>query len=108
MTINRTTKIALSLSSLAIAISAGVNAAPDAPGFAAAKQAQTSPLPKRYIVKFKNADAPALMSESSLQSSDQLATTMNYQPQVAEISAQHSVLNKAQAKEMKRDRKSVV
>ncbi len=102
MTINRTTKIALSLSSLAIAISAGVNAAPDAPGFAAAKQAQTSPLPKRYIVKFKNADAPALMSESSLQSSDQLATTMNYQPQVAEISAQHSVLNKAQAKEMKR------
>ncbi|MGL5664984.1 MAG: S8 family serine peptidase, partial [Shewanella sp.] len=38
----------------------------------------------------------------SLQSSDQLATTMNYQPQVAEISAQHSVLNKAQAKEMKR------
>ncbi|ABI38468.1 peptidase S8 and S53, subtilisin, kexin, sedolisin [Shewanella sp. MR-4] len=98
MTINRTTKIALSLSSLAIAISAGVHAAPDAPGFAAAMQAQTSPLPKRYIVKFKNADAPALMSESS----DQLATTMNYQPQVAEISAQHSVLNKAKAKEMKR------
>lgn len=53
MTINRTTKIALSLSSLAIAISAGVQAAPQAPGFAAALQAQTSPLPKRYIVKFK-------------------------------------------------------
>ena len=102
MTINRTTKIALSLSSLAIAISASVHAAPDVPGFNAAMQAQTYPLPKRYIVKFKNADAPALMSVDSAQVSDQLPTTMNYQPKVAEISAQHSVLNKAQAKEMKR------
>jgi len=66
MTINRTTKIALSLSSLAIAISAGVQAAPQAPGFAAALQAQTSPLPKRYIVKFKNADAAAIMSASNV------------------------------------------
>ncbi|EGM69521.1 S8 family serine peptidase [Shewanella sp. HN-41] len=106
MTINRTTKIALSLSSLAIAISAGVQAAPQAPGFAAAMQAQTSPLPKRYIVKFKNANA-AMMSAGNLQASDDaqanaLSTSMNYQPQVAEISAQHSVLNKVQAKEMKR------
>lgn len=106
MTINKTTKIALSLSSLAIAISAGVQAAPQAPGFAAAMQAQTSPLPKRYIVKFKNANA-AMMSAGNLQASDDaqanaLSTSMNYQPQVAEISAQHSVLNKVQAKEMKR------
>ncbi|PIW60714.1 S8 family serine peptidase [Shewanella sp. CG12_big_fil_rev_8_21_14_0_65_47_15] len=106
MTINRTTKIALSLSSLAIAISAGVQAAPQAPGFAAAMQAQTSPLPKRYIVKFKNAGA-AVMSADNLQATNDaqanaLSTSMNYQPQVAEISAQHSVLNKAQAKEMKR------
>lgn len=112
MTINRTTKIALSLSSLAIAISAGVQAAPQAPGFAAALQAQTSPLPKRYIVKFKNADAAAIMSASNVQSmsdqqssnatTDALPSTMNYQPQMAEISAQHTALNKVQAKEMKR------
>ncbi|MCP3130402.1 S8 family serine peptidase [Shewanella sp. KJ2020] len=106
MTINRTAKIALSLSSLAIAISAGVQAAPQAPGFAAAMQAQTSPLPKRYIVKFKNADA-AVMSTDNLQATDDtqanaLSTSMNDQPQAAEVSAQHSVLNKVQAKEMKR------
>lgn len=106
MTINRTAKIALSLSSLAIAISAGVQAAPQAPGFAAAMQAQTSPLPKRYIVKFKNADA-AVMSTDNLQATDDtqanaLSTSMNYQPQAVEVSAQHSVLNKVQAKEMKR------
>lgn len=106
MTINRTAKIALSLSSLAIAISAGVQAAPQAPGFAAAMQAQTSPLPKRYIVKFKNAGA-AVMSTDNLQATDDtqanaLSTSMNYQPQAVEVSAQHSVLNKVQAKEMKR------
>jgi serine protease len=103
MTINKTTKIALSLSSLALAISAGVHAAPEAAGFGAALQAQTSPLPKRYIVKFKNTGAAEIMSANSLQAaSDALPTTMNYQPQMAEISVQHSVLNKAQAKEMKR------
>lgn len=106
MTINRTAKIALSLSSLAIAISAGVQAAPQAPSFAAAMQAQTSPLPKRYIVKFKNAGA-AVMSTDNLQATDDtqanaLSTSMNYQPQAVEVSAQHSVLNKVQAKEMKR------
>jgi len=102
MRIDKTTKIALSLSSLAIAISAGVNAAPEALGFAAAMQSQTSPLPKRYIVKFKNADAAVQISTENVQASEQLPTTMNYQPQLAEISAQHSVLNKANAREMKR------
>ncbi|WP_175470408.1 protease inhibitor I9 family protein, partial [Vibrio cholerae] len=56
----------------------------------------------RYIVKFKNADAAVQISAENVQASDQLPTTMNYQPQVAEISAQHSVLNKANAREMKR------
>lgn len=107
MTRNKGTKIALGLSSLTIAISVGINAAPLPLDLAAGMQAQTSPLPKRYIVKFKNADTAAAMSANNLQSTegvqvDALPTTMDYQPMVAEISAQHSALNKVQAKEMKR------
>lgn len=105
MTIKRNTTLALSLSSLALAISANVNAAPETIGFTPLEQTQTSPLPTRYIVKFKNAEAAQNVSASSQQdpnNTDILPTTMDYQPQLAEISAQHRTLNKLQAKEMKR------
>lgn len=105
MTIKRNTTLVLSLSSLALAISASVNAAPETIGFAPIAQAQTSPLPKRYIVKFKNAEAAQSISannQQSIVSDESLPTTMDYQPQLAEISEQHRTLNKLQAKEMKR------
>ncbi len=91
--------LAVSLSSLAIAISAGINAAPINNQFFAAQSQleQQSPLPKRYIVKFRN--APQANSDASIDTSN---TSMDYQPRSHEIFGHHRALNSVNAKEMKR------
>ncbi|NMH66024.1 S8 family serine peptidase [Shewanella salipaludis] len=96
MTMRKSTSIALSLSTLALAISAAVTAAPQGLHQAQNQLAQHSPLPKRYIVKFKNAQAASVASAAAN------INSMAYQPQSDEISAQHRALNKVKAKEMKR------
>ena len=96
MTISKHHKIALSLSTLALAITAGVNAAPVQTGLLPAQANQASPLPKRYIVKFKNEQAAQL----SQQADD--FNTMQYEPQTFEVFEQHRAMNSVQAKEMKR------
>ena len=92
MTISKQKSIALTLSSLALAISAGVHAAP----FNSASSAD-SPLPKRYIAKFKNELAAA-----QLESQANDVNSMQYQPRTHEVFEQHRALNSVQAKEMKR------
>ncbi|MBB1269572.1 S8 family serine peptidase [Shewanella sp. SR44-3] len=95
-------KIALSLSSLALAISASVNAAPAPLNISAANMnaAQEAPLPKRYIVKFKNQNAAQSFSSAaaiSIANDD-----MSYQPRTNEVFSQLRALNSTKAKEMKR------
>ncbi|AQS36970.1 putative pre-peptidase,subtilase family protease,PA domain-containing protein [Shewanella psychrophila] len=100
MTISKTTSVALSLSALAIAISANVQAAPTfTPGLqsSAADFQQHSPLPKRYIVKFRNAQAA-----SSFQSASDEMGAMSYVPRTNEVFSHHRTLNSVSAKEMKR------
>lgn len=100
---NTLPKVALGLSSLALAISASVHAAPNLAGISAANMntAQESPLPKRYIVKFKNQNAA--QNAASAMASDELASDeMNYQPRSNEVFSQLRALNSTQAKEMKR------
>ena len=100
MTISKTTSVALSLSALAIAISANVQAAPTfTPGLQSSATGieQTSPLPKRYIVKFKNAQAA-----SSFQSASDEMSVMSYVPRTNEVFSHHRALNSVSAREMKR------
>ncbi|NRB24799.1 S8 family serine peptidase [Shewanella sp.] len=100
MTISKTRSVALSLSALAIAISANVQAAPTfIPGLQSSATGieQTSPLPKRYIVKFKNAQAAA-----SFQSGSDEMSVMSYVPRTNEVFSHHRALNSVSAREMKR------
>ncbi|ASJ96370.1 S8 family serine peptidase [Shewanella marisflavi] len=96
MTVKKTTAVAMSLSALALAIAANVNAAPSKGLHLQADNArinQASPLPKRYIVKFKNAEAAAQASDNALS---------EYQPRANEVFSQHRALNSVKAKQMKR------
>ncbi|WP_394147818.1 S8 family serine peptidase [Shewanella atlantica] len=99
MTVRHFKSSALSLSVIAIAISASVHAAPT---FTQSMQSlksdskQSSPLPKRYIVKFKNSESNSIQTESS-----EIAP-LSYEPAQSEVLAQHKVLNSVSAKEMKR------
>jgi serine protease len=94
MTISKQSTMVLSLSALAIAVSAGVSAAPTNIEFVKglAQTEQASPLPKRYIVKFKNEQA----------ASSDAVSSMDYEPRSHEVFGHHRALNAAQAKEMKR------
>jgi len=99
MTVRQFTTSALSLSVLAIAISATVQAAPAfTQGVPSLKSdsKQSSPLPKRYIVKFKNSES------SSIQSQADEISGLSYQAAQNEVLSQHKVLNSVSAKEMKR------
>ncbi|WP_335901400.1 S8 family serine peptidase [Shewanella algae] len=78
-------QLALSLSMLALAVSAGVHGAPFKPQ--ANDLSQQSPLPKRYIVKFKD--------NNGLQ-------TMSGQSELNQVFGQHRALNGVKAREMKR------
>lgn len=100
MTIRKSTSVALSLSALALAIAANVQAQPSfTQGIQLTSSGieQGSPLPKRYIVKFKNAQA---MSSFQAQSND--IDAMSYQPRNSEVFSHHRALNSVSAKEMKR------
>ncbi|WP_299496820.1 S8 family serine peptidase [uncultured Shewanella sp.] len=93
MTFKKSTKAALTLSALAIAISANVHAAPSVgPELLPAQSHQAdAPLPKRYIVKFKDSDTTT-NGINSLSSSSSINPAFSH----------HSVLNSVKAKEMKR------
>ena len=96
----KTTTVALSLSVLAMAISASVTAAPVfTPGLQSLNSGieQASPLPKRYIVKFRNANALASFQSQSNEFNDAL-----YEPRSNEVFSHHRAMNSASAKEMKR------
>ena len=96
----KTTTVALSLSVLAMAISATVTAAPVfTPGLQSLNSGieQASPLPKRYIVKFRNANALASFQSQSNEFNDAL-----YEPRSNEVFSHHRAMNSASAKEMKR------
>jgi len=100
MTSTKSTAMALSLSALAMAISASVTASPAfTPGSQSLNSGieQTSPLPKRYIVKFRNANALANFQSQSNESSEAL-----YEPRSNEVFSHHRAMNNASAKEMKR------
>jgi serine protease len=99
---NTLPKVALGLSTLALAISASVNAAPNLVGISASNMnaAQEAPLPKRYIVKFKNENAAQNLS--SAMATDMASDSMSYQPRSNEVFSQLRALNSTQAKEMKR------
>ncbi|ACJ29867.1 Peptidase S8 and S53, subtilisin, kexin, sedolisin:Proprotein convertase, P:Protease-associated PA:Peptidase, archaeal and bacterial:Proteinase inhibitor I9, subtilisin propeptide [Shewanella piezotolerans WP3] len=91
---------ALSLSVLALSISASVSAAPSfTPGLhsSAAQINSENPLPKRYIVKFKTADAAAGFSMATNAIDD-----AEYQPRANEVFSHFRALNSVSAKEMKR------
>lgn len=96
---NKTAKV-LSLSSVALAVSASVHAAPNlAPELRSGQfQSQQSPLPKRYIVKFRNNPNLATASQSEVQSD----SSVNYIPQTVEVYGHHRALNSVKAREMKR------
>lgn len=93
MTFKKSTKAALTLSALAIAISANVHATPSVgPELLPAQSQQAdAPLPKRYIVKFKDSD-------TSTNGINALSSTSRINPAFSH----HSVLNSVKAKEMKR------
>ncbi|MBT1446305.1 S8 family serine peptidase [Shewanella sp. JM162201] len=93
MTNKNSKTLALGLSTLALAISAGVHAAPANGLFGAS---QESPLPKRYVVKFKNNAA------AEMYSAEESVSSMEYQPRTFEVFDQHRALNAVNAKEMKR------
>ncbi|MGE6650247.1 S8 family serine peptidase [Shewanella colwelliana] len=98
MTVRKTTAVALSLSALALAISANVNAAPSKGLQLKADNARlthVSPLPKRYIVKFKNPQSAAALASVEL-------SDANYEPRVNELFSHHRALNSVKAKQMKR------
>lgn len=98
MTVRKTTAVALSLSALALAISANVNAAPSKGLQLKADNARlthVSPLPKRYIVKFKNPQSAAALASVEL-------SDASYEPRVNELFSHHRALNSVKAKQMKR------
>ena len=100
MTISNTISVSLSLSALAIAISANVHAAPTFTPVlqsTAANVKQSSPLPKRYIVKFNNAQ-----TGSNIQTSAEDMLVMDYEPRANEVFSHFRALNSVSAKEMKR------
>lgn len=98
MTVKKTTAVAMSLSALALAIAANVNAVPSKGLQLQADSARltpASPLPKRYIVKFKNEQANATLNTNAIESA-------NYQPRANEVFSHHRALNSVAAKQMKR------
>ncbi|MBL4913180.1 S8 family serine peptidase [Shewanella schlegeliana] len=100
MTTRNITRAALSLSALTLAISASVSAAPSfAPQLQSngSQLTKKSPLPKRYIVKFKRADGISGFAQSSNSIAD-----AQYQPRSNEVFSHFRALNSVAAKEMKR------
>ncbi|MFT6976961.1 MAG: serine protease [Shewanella psychromarinicola] len=99
--------VVLSMTALALAISTQVNAAPTPLQLSATNQQieQQSPLPKRYIVKFRNDNAAQTFSNSSaVQNVDVQSETnsMSYEPRSNEVFSQFRALNSVKAREMKR------
>ncbi|WP_351078353.1 S8 family serine peptidase [Shewanella sp. CAL98-MNA-CIBAN-0140] len=99
--------VVLSMTALALAISTQVNAAPTPLQLSATNQQieQQSPLPKRYIVKFRNDNAAQTFSDSSaVQNVDVQSETnsMSYEPRSNEVFSQFRALNSVKAREMKR------
>lgn len=100
MTTKNISRAALSLSVLALAISASVNAAPSfAPQLqsSGSQLGTESPLPKRYIVKFKRINANSGFDQSSNGIED-----AQYTPRSNEVFSHFRALNSVAAKEMKR------
>ncbi|GIU44369.1 peptidase S8 [Shewanella sairae] len=100
MTKQNVKQAALSLSVLALAISTSVNAAPsfELKLPANSKQlTQENPLPKRYIVKFKNANPSGGFTQSV-----NAIQNMQYEPRTNEVFSHFRALNSVAAKEMKR------
>jgi serine protease len=99
--------VVLSMTALALAISTQVNAAPTPLQLSATNQQieQQSPLPKRYIVKFRNDNAAQTFSNSSaVQNVDVQSETnsTSYEPRSNEVFSQFRALNSVKAREMKR------
>ena len=105
---NKRPLVLLSLSGIALAVSSSLYAAPQAlnltsqNGISAASLNSASPLPKRYIVKFRNAAAQSNLQQFDNQQATQSDSTMDYQPRSHEIFSHFRALNGVQAKEMKR------
>ncbi|WP_144212987.1 S8 family serine peptidase [Shewanella donghaensis] len=100
MTTRKVTTV-LSLSVLALSISASVNAAPSfnpALHSNASRLTNENPLPKRYIVKFKTASAVAAGFSISSNPIDDA----QYVPRSNEVFSHFRALNSVAAKEMKR------
>lgn len=99
MTTNKVTTV-LSLSVLALSISASVSATPTFDSGLHSNAAQlnsVNPLPKRYIVKFKTADAASGFSIATNTIDD-----AQYEPRANEVFSHFRALNSVSAKEMKR------
>ena len=104
---NKNSAVVLSMTALALAISTQVNAAPSPLQLSATNQQidQQSPLPKRYIVKFKNDNAAQTLSSSSVTQNVGVqpeTNSMSYQPRSNEVFSQFRALNSVKAREMKR------
>ncbi|MDD8059272.1 S8 family serine peptidase [Shewanella metallivivens] len=101
------TTVMLSMTTLALAISTHVNAAPVPVSLSSTNQQieQQSPLPKRYIVKFRNDNAAQVINDlTASQSINQVSevNSMDYQPRTNEVFSHFRALNSVQAREMKR------
>nr|AAC04871.1 extracellular alkaline serine protease [Shewanella sp. Ac10] len=98
--------VVLSMTALALAISTQVNAAPAPSQLSATNQQieRQSPLPKRYIVKFRNDNAAQILNSSSaVQNVNAEAdNSMAYEPRSNEVFTQFRALNSVKAREMKR------
>ncbi|MGI2115941.1 S8 family serine peptidase [Shewanella frigidimarina] len=98
--------VVLSMTALALAISTQVNAAPALSQLSATNQQieQQSPLPKRYIVKFRNDNAAQMLNSSSAVQNvnAQADNSMAYEPRSNEVFTQFRALNSVKAREMKR------
>jgi serine protease len=106
---NKRPLVLLSLSGIALAVSTSLYAAPQTlnlasqNGISAANLDNTSPLPKRYIVKFRNgSDVQSNLQQFNAQSTNPSDEAVNYQPRSHEIFSHFRALNGVQAKEMKR------
>ncbi|MCL1139207.1 S8 family serine peptidase [Shewanella pneumatophori] len=100
MTKRNVKQAALSLSVLALAISTSINATPslDLKLQGNSQQlTQENPLPKRYIVKFKNAN-PSVGFTQSING----IQNAQYEPRTNEVFSHFRALNSVAAKEMKR------
>ncbi|MGX9462955.1 S8 family serine peptidase [Shewanella sp. A14] len=99
--------VVLSMTALALAISTQVNAAPTPLQLSATNQQieQQSPLPKRYIVKFKNDNAAQTLNSSAAMqglNTETDSNSMAYEPRTNEVFTQFRALNSVKAREMKR------